>query len=772
MSLINTNGARLALDLPMDEIRNEAIMNLARGSAAATIPATGAPRVIYDYYMGSSLAFYGKESFQIDEVKIAAGQGGSLECWFNMDECRDKGATWQQLIYLRNNTTKEAWGIHTRCQDQGLFLYRFEPSPNLPSVLVTKIDSDKWMHLAVCIGNDGAVKTYINGTLVYDQVTKELGQFINGDKSFLLQLGAREAKDFFYGKMCQFKFFTGVRSAEEIKVSMEEGRSANATFKSSYPIDFKLNSLDNGSELPVLYIENNANGYPLKLDILNASGTAVKFAGGPVKDFTLSENDYHIQLRFKKQVVAAGVLESLAKATGANVSGWTCTAGKNTTLLEDWISFKRLPVNPDEEFKGLQSITLNNMRAEAMAGARNTLVEIKYNNLYYKESQHILNGSLTRHLDIISHLGKRNVPFDVSIKGSSTILNDGESKNSFDIIIRNMAGEPVRFAAAAGGAAQYSKFSLYCKEPVTFKEKPTFRFRDNKFEEDTATREKHLPKTFICVQQNQVLQPENEEFHIEVRDLITGYASGTLMLYLEYKNIPGYWDGVIPVPLQLGRIVERDNKIGINTLPAQDLHVKGNIKSEARVLDRTGVLMPVGAIIAYGGNTAPEGWLLCDGKTTIKGKPMYEDLFRVLNSDTTPNLRNLFIVGAGTDNGDYKLTAQGGAATVVLKEGQLPKHKHSGVTSNETIVKNKGYKLMGKGAYKTELASGVKDEGFFTSVKLKYACAYDSACQEPVDIEDVVRDQHTHSFVTSESGQDQAHENLPPYYALTYIIKY
>jgi microcystin-dependent protein len=772
MSTINSTDAKLMLDLPMDEIRNESIVNLATGNAKSIVPVTGAPKVIYDYYMGSSIAFSGKESFQLDDVRISSGEGSSFEFWFNMDKCTDENDTPQQLIYLRYNATNEAWGLHTRCKDQNLFLYCYNKNQVLTA---NKIDFDKWIHFAVCIGGEGTVKTYINGLLINDVKSSELSQFISGDKTFLLQIGTRENKDFFRGKMSQLKFFAGVRSPEEIKISMDEGRTANATFKSSYPVDFKLNSIDNGSENPVLYIENNTNGHPFRLDIINASGTAVKFSGDPVPDFTLSENDYHFQLRFKKQVIATDVLEALSKAN-PDMVGWTCVAGKNISLLEDWISFRRSPANASEEFKGLLSITLNNMRAEAMAGARNTLVEVKYNNLYYKDSRNILSGSLTRHLDIISHLGKRNMPFDVSIKGPATILNDGEGKNDFDIVIRNITGEPVPFAAMENAGIQHSKFTLYSKEPVTFATKPAISFAGNKFHEDLTTIEKHLPKIFNCVAQKLELKTDNDQLTIEVRNLITNHASGTLMLYLEYKNIPGYWDGIIPVVLKLGRIIEKDKKIGINKSPDNapyDLQVKGSIKSEGRISDRTGDLMPVGAIIAYGGEAAPEGWLLCDGNTVIEGVRKYEDLHKILKTQKTPNLRKMFIVGADAGNADYKLNAQGGLAEVTLHEKHLPKHNHSGNTNKENIFKDKGYRLMDKNAYKRNLVGGIKKEGLFTKVELEYYNAYDSSRYEnPPAIETSIKEEHTHSFTTSVSGQDNPHENRPPYYALTYIIKY
>jgi hypothetical protein len=51
----------------------------------------------------------------------------------------------------------------------------------------------------------------------------------------------------------------------------------------------------------------------------------------------------------------------------------------------------------------------------------------------------------------------------------------------------------------------------------------------------------------------------------------------------------------------------QDTKIGGN------IKTNGDIKSDGRIQDKTGDLMPVGAIIAYGGTTAPPGWQLCNG---------------------------------------------------------------------------------------------------------------------------------------------------------------
>jgi microcystin-dependent protein/cytoskeletal protein CcmA (bactofilin family) len=68
-------------------------------------------------------------------------------------------------------------------------------------------------------------------------------------------------------------------------------------------------------------------------------------------------------------------------------------------------------------------------------------------------------------------------------------------------------------------------------------------------------------------------------------------------------------------------------------------------------------VMPTGAIIMWAGsiNSIPSGWALCDG------------------SNGTPDLRDRFIVGAGTAN----IGTTGGSATTTLTQAMLPPHIHS-----------------------------------------------------------------------------------------------
>ena len=81
----------------------------------------------------------------------------------------------------------------------------------------------------------------------------------------------------------------------------------------------------------------------------------------------------------------------------------------------------------------------------------------------------------------------------------------------------------------------------------------------------------------------------------------------------------------------------------------------------------TGDVVPVGTIVMYNGDTAPTGWMLCDGvERTVNNSPY-----------TPPDLRDKFIVGAGSSytRGD----AAGSADAVVVS------HSHgSGNTGNQS----------------------------------------------------------------------------------------
>jgi microcystin-dependent protein len=72
---------------------------------------------------------------------------------------------------------------------------------------------------------------------------------------------------------------------------------------------------------------------------------------------------------------------------------------------------------------------------------------------------------------------------------------------------------------------------------------------------------------------------------------------------------------------------------------------KDTVKAAEQLIGGIPSGVPVGSIIAYWGNTPPEGWLLCDSSIIPS---QYQSLIDFLGSSRTPDLRGMFLRGSNT----------------------------------------------------------------------------------------------------------------------------
>ena len=170
--------------------------------------------------------------------------------------------------------------------------------------------------------------------------------------------------------------------------------------------------------------------------------------------------------------------------------------------------------------------------------------------------------------------------------------------------------------------------------------------------------------------------------------------------------------------------------IGLNNTAGNDGQVivsKGSFNSP-----EWGDAFVTGMIMLWSGSTSsvPTGWALCDG------------------TGGTPDLRNRFVVGAGNT---YNVDSTGG-----YKDSIIPSHNHTGSTST---TGNHSHTLP---HYLVQAVGGTGDIDRDNEYQQWKALSGQSTR---------ATGNHSHSFTTSTVGESGANKNLPPYYALAYIMK-
>lgn len=193
---------------------------------------------------------------------------------------------------------------------------------------------------------------------------------------------------------------------------------------------------------------------------------------------------------------------------------------------------------------------------------------------------------------------------------------------------------------------------------------------------------------------------------------------------------------------------------------------------------------PVGTIVAYWGASAPPGWLLCNGGSFSAGT--YPDLAARLGGTTLPNLKGKVIVGVDAAQTEFvTLGETGGAKTVALTEGQLAAHDHDdtghthfhfhdivALTANTSGQSNNhGHTFTaGLGGGNIGLTPGGNNYNLLEQGKTTAGVDADHTHSMNHD-HGMLEDATVGTADIGNAGSDQAHQNLQPYMAISYIIK-
>lgn len=205
-------------------------------------------------------------------------------------------------------------------------------------------------------------------------------------------------------------------------------------------------------------------------------------------------------------------------------------------------------------------------------------------------------------------------------------------------------------------------------------------------------------------------------------------------------------------------LVKASGGMAVNTTPTAgtSLSVSGGLKADiadittlkVTTLTTTSVsgngTVPVGGILIWSGaaNAVPAGWALCDG------------------NNSTPDLRGRFVLGAGTGTGLSARTVgqKGGEETHVLTVNEMPSHTHGTSASASNSGNHTHNYVSGWGSY-----AGIKG-GSYGSGEIGYVGTWNTS---------TAAGDHTHtiSVTVNAAGGGQAHNVMPPFYVLAYIMR-
>jgi hypothetical protein len=159
-------------------------------------------------------------------------------------------------------------------------------------------------------------------------------------------------------------------------------------------------------------------------------------------------------------------------------------------------------------------------------------------------------------------------------------------------------------------------------------------------------------------------------------------------------------------------------------------------------------VFPIGGIILWSGAIAniPTNWALCNG------------------SNSTPDLRDRFVVGAGST---YSVADTGGSADAVVVShthtgttASSGNHRHFVVTANSTPGNSTAPTST------TQVDYGAPNRNNAGAEYVLSGSSTDATIGRSSENGD-----HTHTITTDSTGVSATNANLPPYYALAYIMK-
>ena len=597
----------LVMGLSMDEILDDnTVADISTNGVIAQV--VGEPTLVPDDHFGSCLHFNGtdKQYIKVADFALFPSEQLTVACWLKLTNTGRSDA----FISYANELATNAFLVHGYDQQNHFFV---NGSDELGHGF---IKDGLWHHVAVTWSKaTGFMQFYIDGVLKYTSsvISQKAilagGCLIIGQEQDSLGGGFSSTQNL-DGELAHYYLYDRVLKQSQIIQLSHANANAQVSFKTEFPIEF--NMLDDGED-NIFYINDSQSSNLVQLQLKNSAGLNVLIPPGNVDE--PSSEHYHFSLTFQAKTFEQNLIEA--------PDGQQFIIARN--LPEGWLVSPALQQYDGQVvvyilYRGSDPLHFaHNSRltfefeyasADGDLGARGTNVMLSYRELSYENRQGTFSGNRLQKMDIINQRGKKNLPLIANIVGSHTILNDARAQDDADSTASSIVIRLVNTLSGFDGDVISSRLGFNRDDIQSSKNtRFTIRFDDPIGVAWDLASNDHLKAIVATASYSSKPEagPESLTAHLQgvrpvfsftptIDDLSAGefiditlsnirsnYASGFANIYIEYEDIPGYWDGRFVVQVEKTPIVHREvdgqRNVGIGKAPSSSarLDVAGDV---------------------------------------------------------------------------------------------------------------------------------------------------------------------------------------------------
>jgi|GEM_PF-3498382 len=576
-----------------------------------------------------------------------------------------------------------------------------------------------WTFVASWANNTLSLEIYLNGTALSGASTTGTAPFPT--------LNTLTLFSGFTGYISHLRIWQTALNSTQITELMELDKAAfPSELPSALPAPISFTLLD-GNQNPNIFITDDT-GSLLELSIHNEAAYPIVIH--PINNFNKdtfnpTSDPYNFQLKFRP-----GTLKQKGMSLASSDDGWNIVVQEQSdqtlsiffiyTGSSDITLYTPSSAKNNPHLKTSIHLHLQNVVAlPSSEGARTTKAELQYNHLNFQNSPEPLTGFLLYSLNVINHLGLKDIGLNMGFWGSNTILNDGSTPNVLILHLTNSGSSNIQFTTSSKlflSVSSIEEFGLPSSLTITtadstsigstplanVQQNPTsFAASSPSWTASTPSKEPYPGYntwTLSPVKNPQTLAAGQSLFII-ISGIKTSTKDGTASIFLRYTDLQDangnpYWDGYQEFIVNKSPLLIQDSGIKVNGPISTNnaLTSTGNISSQGSISDANGVIPPVGTIIMWYGvaTKIPKGWYLCDGSfvNARDNKELYEVISGQTYSESAagglgfylPNFENKFPYGGSSSsiiiNQSNLRATTGGNDSHTLLQSDLPNHTH------------------------------------------------------------------------------------------------